>query len=68
MDKICESSGQDLRQIINILQMWKNSQLNQNNVTSIKKDENVMINNFEAAYRLLNSGKPDIAQKYTKYS
>lgn len=56
LEKLIESSGNDIRQIINILQMWKNSLLTKSQLTSISKDEKVMINNFDAAHRLLNHG------------
>lgn len=51
--RLIESSGQDIRHIINLLQTQKelgNSALN------MAKDEKVMINNFEAGNRLLNCG------------
>lgn len=54
--KVIESSGMDIRQIINILQMWKNQQLDSGFLKNISKDESVMINNFDAAHRLLNHG------------
>ncbi len=56
INKVIESSGYDIRQIINILQMWKNQQLNTGFLKNISKDESVMINNFDAAHRLLNHG------------
>jgi len=51
LNNLIESSGQDLRQIINILQMWKNQNANfgAEFMKSITKDESVMINNFDAA-------------------
>jgi len=36
--------------------MWKNQQLNTGFLKNISKDESVMINNFDAAHRLLNHG------------
>ena len=51
--RLIESSGQDIRHIINLLQTQKelgDSALN------MAKDEKVMINNFEAGNRLLNCG------------
>lgn len=50
-----ESSGNDIRQVINNLQMWNqpgDSKLT-NNIAA-QKDDKVMINNFEAAHRILN--------------
>lgn len=32
-----------------------------------RKDEKVMINNFEAAYRLLNNGAVPLSQKYPTF-
>lgn len=55
-----ESSGNDLRQIINILQMWKNHQLDSGFLKNIAKDETVMISNFDAAHRLLDHGRKNL--------
>ena len=54
--QLIESSGSDLRQIINILQMWKNQNVSNGGdfLKNIAKDEKVMINNYDAAHRLLN--------------
>mmetsp|Transcript_1767 Transcript_1767/g.2287 ORF Transcript_1767/g.2287 Transcript_1767/m.2287 type:complete len:80 (+) Transcript_1767:2464-2703(+) len=47
------ASGQDIRQLVNMLQMWKNnSSMVEHGMMA--KDEKVTINNYEAAYRLLN--------------
>lgn len=67
--QLIESSGNDIRQIINILQMWhthlaENPRLQFNGVL---KDEKVMINNFEAASRLLNQGNPQMRAKYSTF-
>lgn len=48
-----ESSGNDIRQVINFLQLW-NVHGSQAFSAVGMKDDKVMINNFEAAYRLLN--------------
>ena len=62
IEKIIEASGQDIRQIINMLQMWKNQKFD---VKTAGKDESVMINNFEAGTRLLNF---DVQQRlYPKF-
>lgn len=59
---LIESSGNDIRQVINILQLWTRQAEGESGsdakqfMTASKKDEKVMINNFEAAYRLLNHG------------
>ena len=59
---LIESSGNDIRQVINILQLWTRQAEGESSsdakqfMTASKKDEKVMINNFEAAYRLLNHG------------
>ena len=58
--QLIEASGFDLRQIINILQMWKNQKVSMGSkdfVQSITKDEKVMINNYDAAKKLLNHGQ-----------
>lgn len=58
LDRLIDSSGGgDIRQIINILQMWKN-----NSVNFSSKDESVMINNFDAAHRLLNCGEKPLVK------
>jgi DNA polymerase III delta prime subunit len=56
LKQLIESSGSDLRQIINILQMWKNQNVSNGGdfLKNIAKDEKVMINNYDAAHRLLN--------------
>ena len=60
-ENLVESSGNDIRQVINILQMWTQQASTANSdskafLAASRKDEKVMINNFEAAYRLLNHG------------
>ena len=83
-----ESSGNDIRQIINILQMWSQhsgkgmeEKGNADNSTAsqqvekqasdflkaVSKDEKVMINNFEAAYRLLNHGQTSLDKRYKRF-
>ena len=66
---LIEQSGNDIRQIINILQMW-HSQLRENpylQFGGVLKDEKVMINNFDAAGRLLNLGQQMWRNKYKSY-
>ena len=67
IDKVIESSGQDIRQIVNILQMWKNQQLDKGMLGKIAKDEMVMINNFDAAHRLLDHGKKSLNINYPTF-
>lgn len=70
---LIESSGQDIRQVINILQMWTQQAATASQADSKKflaatrKDEKVMINNFEAAYRLLNNGAVPLETKYPRF-
>jgi len=51
VDRLIESSGNDIRQVINILQMWNNRAPTgtKSLLDTVSKDGNVMINNFEAA-------------------
>jgi replication factor C subunit 1 len=66
LDKLIMSTGgSDLRQIINILQMWKNQ--GGDHLNSVSKDESVMINNFEAANKLLNHGTISLNRKYPTF-
>lgn len=44
--------------------MWKNINLDKSFVRSIQKDELVMINNFDAAHRLLNHGAKSLNLNY----
>lgn len=67
LSKIVESSGNDIRQIINILQMWKNKLLSDKQINLISKDEKVMINNFDAAHRLLNHGQKSLDVRYPTF-
>ena len=70
-NNLIESSGNDIRQVINILQMWTQAVASQNDskkfITATSKDEKVMINNFEAAFRLLNNGNISLETKYPKF-
>lgn len=52
---IASSGGGDFRQLINIMQMWGNSSTDIK--SRVSKDEAVMINNFDAAHKLLNCGE-----------
>jgi hypothetical protein len=45
--------------------MWKNQ--GGQHLGSISKDENVMINNFEAANKLLNHGENSLNKKYPTF-
>ncbi len=67
IDQVVESSGNDIRQIINIMQMWKNHQLDTGFLKKIGKDESVMISNFDAAQRLLDHGKKSLNINYPEF-
>ena len=47
--------------------MWKNTQLADSLVKRTKKDESVMINNFDAAHRLLDHGRVDLNIRYPSF-
>ena len=64
LTRVVESAGHDIRQVVNLLQMWKGSRIG---LGSASKDENVMINNFDAAQRLLDHGKVDLNIKYPTF-
>lgn len=70
---LIESSGNDIRQVINILQMWTQQAATASQadakkfIAATSKDEKVMINNFEAAFRLLNNGAVPLEKKYPKF-
>ncbi len=69
-DRLIESSGNDIRQVINILQMWNNQASQGNNKTFSTagcKDDKVMINNYDAAHRLLNHGAVSLDAKYPTF-
>lgn len=72
-NNLIESSGNDIRQVINILQMWTQQAASASGtdakkfLTATAKDEKVMINNFEAAYRLLNNGQVPLERKYPRF-
>jgi len=55
--------------VINVLQLF--SQQKKANIGDptkfAKKDESVMINNFEAAYRMLNHGRKSLNEKYPTF-
>ena len=59
--------------MINILQMWTQQAATASGTDAKKflaatsKDEKVMINNFEAAYRLLNNGQVPLERKYPRF-
>lgn len=64
---LIESAGNDIRQVINNLQMW-NANPEDIKKSAGVKDDKVMINNFEAASRLLNSAKGQILdQKHPRF-
>jgi len=70
LQNLIESSGSDLRQIINVIQMWKNNQsvgCRNLDMDKIAKDEKVMINNFDAAFRLLNINEHQSRGNYTSF-
>ena len=49
--------------------MWKNqhSDFGKNFLAGISKDEGVMINNFDAANKLLNNGEVPLNNKYPTF-
>ena len=72
--QMIEAAGNDIRQVINIMQMWNqqravstNPEAAKNFIKQTKKDEKVMINNFDAAHRLLNSGEGGLNIKYPTF-
>ena len=67
VEQVIESSGNDIRQVINIVQMWKNHQLDSGFLKNIAKDESVMISNFDAAHRLLDHGKKSLNINYPEF-
>ena len=69
INHLIESSGNDIRQVINILQMWNiDGGTNDLNISRAGcKDDNVMINNFEAAHRLLNCGSGILEKKHPTF-
>ena len=70
LQNLIESSGSDLRQIINVIQLWKNNKTTgcrNLDIDKIMKDEKVMINNFDAAFRLLNIKDHQSRGSYTSF-
>lgn len=69
VDRLIESSGNDVRQVINILQLWnsQSAEKNSNLLKKISKDGNVMLNNWDAAYRLLNHGADSLNNKFPSF-
>ena len=57
LEQVVESSGNDIRQVINVVQMWKNHQLDAGLLKNIMKDESVMITNFDAAKHVAVAGR-----------
>ena len=61
LELICESCNNDIRQCINFLELYKrnNNTIKYNNINNniqlFNKDEFIMLNNFQAATKLLNS-------------
>jgi hypothetical protein len=48
--------------------MWKNTAMGDSSfLKNISKDESVMINNFDAAHRLLDHGKNSLDIKYPSF-
>ncbi len=67
-ERLIESSGNDIRQVINILQMWNNQASSGKELnTSVCKDDSVMINNYDAAHRLLNHGNVSLDKRYPNF-
>lgn len=60
LELLCESLGHDIRQILNVLEMKKRQGRDlkfydmKNTISSIKKDDTVMLTNFDAASKLMN--------------
>lgn len=69
MRNLIDTSGNDMRQIINILQMWKNQHVNYGAdfMKNVGKDEKVMINNYDAAHKLLDCGNPTFKKSYPTF-
>ena len=69
MRNIIDTSGNDMRQIINILQMWKNQNANFGDefIKRLAKDEKVMINSHDAANKLLDCGNPSFQKLYPTF-
>lgn len=69
MERVVEAAGQDIRQVINVLQMWKNSQMSscRDFLSRVAKDESVMLSNFDAAHRLLDHGKVPLDIRYPTF-
>ena len=63
LELLCESLGHDIRQILNVLEMKKRQGKDlkfydmKNSISSIKKDDTVMLTNFDAASKLMNRGE-----------
>ena len=70
-NQLIECSGNDIRQVINSLQMWNQQKTaaapDSAFMTRMRKDEKVMINNFDAGHRLLNSGEGDLNGNYPTF-
>lgn len=69
LELLCETFGNDLRQILNFMQMWskKSDSLlyseTKLGLVGTKKDESVMITNFDAASKLLNRSEVKLMPK-----
>ena len=73
--QMIESSGNDIRQVINLLQMWNQQRGpnatekdDKNFVEKTKKDAKVMMTNYDAAWKLLNSGEGGLNTKYPSFN
>jgi len=59
LEYLCENFGNDIRQILNFLQMYSKRGTSltymdaKNSLAKVKKDETVMMNNFDAAKKLM---------------
>ena len=60
IEQLIETSGNDIRQVINLMQMWKTTSAHMSysevseRSAALGKDSRVMISNFDAATRLMN--------------
>ena len=68
-DLLAETYGNDIRQILTFMQVWSKTSKSLNysetqlGLVGSKKDETVMITNFDAATKLLNRSEVLISEK-----
>jgi len=72
LELLCESLGNDIRQILNVVEMMKRKGKDvkfydmKNQISGLKKDDTVMLSNFDAAGKLMNrmeNKKMDLREK-----